>query len=224
MLLKAVLFDMDGVLVETEPLHAGAYVITFGRFGVRIRAEEYTQTVTLGGSRVYDWFKSLGGEASSQELYTAKDAEFRHLAGESLAPKRGAAELVRELHGAGIRLALGTSARHNVAAVVLAEIGLLNCFSAIVAMEDVVRIKPDPEVYLKAALLLGVTAHEAVVIEDTPNGILAARRAGICAVGVPSMLAAGSDFSKADLVCESLSDLNLTILERLLGGCAAAGG
>ncbi len=220
MLLKAVLFDMDGVLVETEPIHAAAYVITFRRFGVRVRPEEYTQAVTLGGSRVHDWFRNLGGVASSQELYAVKDVEFRRLAGEALAPKRGAAELVGELHDAGIKLALCTSARHSVARVVLAETGLLDRFSAIVGMEDVTRIKPDPEVYLKAARLLGVTPGEVVVIEDTPNGILAARRAGMRAVGVPSSLTAGSDFSNADMLCEWLSDLDLMALESLLGNCA----
>jgi len=218
--LRAVLFDMDGVLVETEPIHAAAYVVTFGRFGVQVRPGEYTRAVTLGGSRVHDWFRSLGGVASPQELYAVKDVEFRRLAGESLAPKRGAAELVCTLHNAGIKLALCTSARHSLACVVLAEIGLLERFSTVVGMEDVAHIKPDPEVYLKAAQLLGVTPGEAVVIEDTPNGVLAAKRAGMRAVGVPSLLTAGSDFSNADMLCESLSDLDLRALENLLGRCA----
>jgi len=224
LLLKAVLFDMDGVLVETEPVHAAAYVIAFRRFGLRISPEQYTKAVTLGGSRVDDWFRSLGGEASHQDLYAAKDSEFRRLAEGALVPKEGAAALISELVEAGVRLALGTSARHSVATTVLGQIGLLDCFSALVAMEDVTRIKPDPEVYLKAASLLDVSPGEAVVVEDTPNGILAAKRAGICAIGVASVLTAGSDFSKADLVCGSLSDLDLMMLEGLLRRCAAAAG
>jgi HAD superfamily hydrolase (TIGR01509 family) len=222
--LKAVLFDMDGVLVETEPCHMASYVIAFRKFGLHISPEEYTRTVTLGGTRVYDWFRSLGGDASREDLYAAKDSEFARLAGESLVAKDGAAGLVGELAAAGIGLAVGTSARRSVVTTVLRQVELLDFFSTIVAMEDVVRIKPDPEVYLKAASHLGVMPGEAVVIEDTPNGILAAKRAGISVVGVPSVLTMGADFSDADLVCRSLSDLNLVTLDALLRRRVAVAG
>ncbi len=219
--LKAVFFDKDGILADTEPFHAQAYVRAFAAFGVRIDAGEFRRAVTLDGRRAVDWFRQLGGAAPQADLYAAKDRFYGQLTGGAEQPREGLRELVADLAAHGAAMYVATSARRALAERMLDQFGIRASFSRVLGLEDVSAIKPDPEVYLKAIAAAGVAPQETVVLEDMPRGIIAARRAGIAAVAVPTEPRDGLDFSEANLVVDSLSELSAARLDELL--CAVWG-
>lgn len=222
--LRAVFFDKDGVLADTEPYHAQAYALAFGDYGVAIQPAEFRQAVTLDGRRAVDWFRELGGQAPTAELRATKDRHYGHLIGGREEPREGLFDLVADLKRANISLYVATSARRVLAERLLEQFGLRDQFSGILGLEDVKAIKPDPEVYHKAIALAGVKPEEAVVLEDMPRGIVAARRAGLVAVAIPTEPRDGLDFGEANLVVDSLAALSAARLQQLLEQVWGRGG
>jgi HAD superfamily hydrolase (TIGR01509 family) len=216
--LRAVVFDMDGVLADTEPLHAAAYVRAFAASGVRIAEEDFRREVTIGGRTAVDWFHLLGGQAEAEQLYAAKDRFYAEVSNGRGAAREGLFPLVDDLALHGVAMVVATGARRAVAGRLLDALGLARRFAGVVGLEDVVRIKPDPEVYLKAVALVGVPPREAVAIEDVPKGIAAARAAGLVAVAAPTGATAALDFRDAHLVVETLSALSFARLQGLVDG------
>ncbi len=216
MRLRAVFFDKDGVLADTEPYHARAYVMAFAQYGLAIEEAAFLREITLGGKRVVDWFRELGGTASNTELYAVKDRMYGQIIGGREEPREGLHDLVRDLRANGVGLYVATSARRGLAERLLDQFGIREQFSGVLGLEDVKAIKPDPEVYIRALGVAGAEPQEAVVLEDMPRGIVAARRAGLAAAAVPTEPRDGLDFSPAHLVVDSLARLSAMTLERLL--------
>jgi HAD superfamily hydrolase (TIGR01509 family) len=185
--LRAVLFDMDGLLVDSEPLWFEAERSVMARLGGRWT--EADQQHLVGGSLAHT--VSYIRERAARPPEPAEigrwllDAMAALVSERGVALMPGAAELLSELAAAGIPRALVTSTHRRIAEAVLARTGLT--FGVTVCAEDVRRGKPDPEPYLRAAALLGAPPGECVVLEDSPRGIAAARAAGCPVIAVPSM-------------------------------------
>jgi beta-phosphoglucomutase len=211
-----VLWDLDGTLVDTAQQHFAAWVEVFGPRGVTLSPETFLSTF---GRRNMDVLRDLLGhdltDDEALQIGAAKEVSFRQqvLTGE-LAPLAGVAEWLPRLRAAGWRQAIASSAPHANIEAILDRIQLHSAFDAIVGEEDVQRGKPDPQVFLVAAAKLGVKPERAIVVEDAPAGIEAARRAGMRSIGV-----AGShppEYLDADLVVSSLADLSPDAFEQLL--------
>jgi HAD superfamily hydrolase (TIGR01509 family) len=202
---EAVLWDIDGVLVDTAFFHFQAWRELFASLDRDLGEEEFRRTF---GLRNDDILRTILGDMPSdrlRELGDRKEGLFREAIRGKVAPLPGAVDLVRRLRAEGVKQAVVSSApRRNVATIVEA-LALAGAFDALVTEEDVQRGKPDPQGYLLGADRLGVAPVACVVIEDAPAGVEAAKRAGVRCIGLaaerqPEELAA------ADLVVVSLED------------------
>jgi beta-phosphoglucomutase family hydrolase len=209
MAIRAVLFDLDGLLTNTEGLHSEAWRRTFTEYGVHITEREYAELWIRRGVGVFEFLRErdLGDKLDPQELMRRKDEIFRELAERQLQPMPGALQRLNELRGR-VKLALVSSARRNAVKLVLEKLDIRGFFDVVITHEDVPRSKPHPEPFLIAAEKLSVRPEECVVIEDAEKGVVAARRAGMKVIAVPNGLTHNNDFSQADLVVNSLQELS----------------
>jgi len=213
----AVIFDMDGVLADTEPLHGECFVRAFAGFGIEATLEEYRQAVTIGGLTVRDYFLSLDGDPSDWDRVKAiKDAALQEAIKERQALLPGVLRLLDALRSARIPTAIATSARRKSLDIVIDRLGLRSYFDITVTKDEAEAEKPDPGLYLMAAERLGVDPKDCVAIEDSPRGVIAATRAGMKCIAVPTPSTADGDFSPATLVVRSLEDIDLKTLRNLL--------
>jgi beta-phosphoglucomutase family hydrolase len=214
-MMRAVLWDMDGTLVDSEEFHWLSWRDTLAAEGVPITHGQFV--VTFGqrnDSILPHWLGADAAPDRVQRVGNVKEALYRKLVRDSgIAPLPGAAEWVRRLNQEKWRQAIASSApRANVEAV-LEVIGLAGCFQAIVSAEDVTAGKPDPQVFLTAAARLGAAPAECIVVEDAVAGVEAARRAGMRSIGVSrKALLAG------DIAVSSLADLSPDTFTKLLAG------
>lgn len=215
MTVGAILWDLDGVLVNSMEFHYQAYREVLAGRGRELSREEYLRELiglrnyvilrrVLGGEPV-----SERGELSDEEvtaLAEQKEEAFRRLIAGNVKALPGAAELVRRAREAGRRQAIVSSTPRANIEVMLQSLGLwTSLFDVIVGEEDASRGKPDPEGFLVAATRLGVAPEECVVIEDAPEGIAAGKAAGMRCIGVTTTRPA-ERLSQADLVVETLAD------------------
>jgi HAD superfamily hydrolase (TIGR01509 family) len=223
MTLRAVLFDMDGLLVDSEPLWFVAEREVAGRLGASWG--EADQDALIGGSldRTVSWLLAkaatpvTASRADVARWLVADMAALILARGLPLQP--GAGPLLAGLAAAGVPCGLVTASSRAIMEAVLTVTGL--SFGVTVCGEDVRRAKPDPEPYLLAAARLGVPPGGCVVLEDTPTGAAAARAAGCPVIVVPSVPVAPGP---GVLTLESLASVDLVMLERMLAGNPAAQG
>ena len=214
--LAAVLFDLDGVLADTEPLNAEAYLRAFRSLGVAVEASAFRRAVLVDGKRVTELFGELGGRASVEELYRAKDALFLGELGAHLRPRDGIEPLLAELVAAHVPCGVVTTSRRVNVDFILARFGWADRFDVVVSLEDVLHPKPDPEPYRLALRRLDVPATNVAAVEDSPHGVRAAAAAGLTVVGAPAADTPGIGLPGAHLVVTDLRDLTLVRLEALM--------
>lgn len=214
---RAVLFDMDGVIADTRAAHAHSWSLYADSLGQPIDRDDFMRkTFGRGNMQVLlHFFPDREGDIPFLlEQSETKEAIFRDLFRRGEAPAvPGLLPFVEAMRARGVRLAVGSSAPHGNIDCVLEEWDLARHFDAIVGMEDVTHAKPDPEIFLKCLERLGVAAQDAIVLEDSLHGLDAAHRAGCRAVGFATMhppeeIAPHSDIVVADFN-ELLSRLTL---------------
>jgi HAD superfamily hydrolase (TIGR01509 family) len=200
------IFDHDGVLVDSLAWHQDAWVELGRRTGLALTAEFVHETFGMTNPCI---FRKLLGDAldpgAIQHYSDLKEACYREMARGKIALMAGVSELLDGLTAAGVLLAIGSSGVRPNLELTVAECGLTGRFAAIASLEDIERGKPDPQVFLIAASKAGVPPARAVVFEDAPVGIQAAKAAGMRAVGVttthnaPALWEAGAEEVVADL-------------------------
>jgi beta-phosphoglucomutase len=189
-MLKALIFDMDGTLVHSDPVHLEAFAEVLKAEGVDITEEIYRTSII--GHTNEAIFASLLPHlpVEEHEAYAErKEAAFRRLARE-LKPLEGLIELLDWANNHGVRIALVTNAPLLNATHILDILGITDRFEVKVTIEEVERGKPDPLPYLTALERLGIRANEAVAFEDSPSGMRAAKAAGLFSFGVLTGLTA----------------------------------
>ena len=207
---RAVVFDMDGVLTDSEPLINAAAIAMFAEKNLKVFPEDFAPFVGTGEDRY------IGGVAEKYnfplDLPAAKKRTYEIYL--ELVPKRlevfpGAAELVRSCRAAGLRIAVASSADRIKIAANLDKIGLpIKMWDAVVTGEDVIAKKPAPDIFLAAAKRLGEPPEACVVVEDAINGVQAAKAAGMRCVAVAQTFAAAR-LQEADLVHQRISEVSL---------------
>jgi beta-phosphoglucomutase len=209
---RAVLWDLDGTLVDSEAFHWQSWQFALEADGVDVTFDQFKASFGQRNDRILRVW--LGADATKERIARvaeAKEAEYRRLAEtHGLTPLPGAADWLERLQRNGWRQAIASSAPRLNVQVMLRALHLTRYFDAIVSSEDVAHGKPDPEVFLTAAARLDVAPSHAVVVEDAAAGIEAARRAGMRSIGV-SLTA-----TLADVTVASLADLSPDTFDRLL--------
>ncbi len=181
----AVIFDLDGVLLDSEPIYLAATNSVLAAEGQYISPEENAQWI---GVRFRDMLAEIipqRGLAYDADYYinATREAVLREF-GKPLTPPPGARELIERLVDHGVPRAVGSSSGNGWVDQVLTNLGVRHHFPIIVGGDDVPNGKPAPDIFLRCADLLGVPPARCVVIEDSANGVLAARRAGMAAIGL----------------------------------------
>ncbi len=184
-----VIFDMDGLIFDTERLAVAAWVAAGQRFGVPVTPEAIVEVIGLDAQATEAVLRGRYGA----DMPYAEMRQFRvahasaQIEAEGLPIKPGLYELLELLEARGIRRALATSTRHERAAQYLALAGVLGRFDAVVGGDQVVRSKPEPDIFLAAAAAVGAPPAACLVLEDSESGILAASRAGMRPILVPDL-------------------------------------
>jgi len=206
-LFDAVIFDLDGVLLDSEPLYLSATNIVLAREGRYLSPEENAGYI---GWRYDDFLAELIprlGLLHPPDYYVAETRrEVGRLLSGPLDPAPGAADLVECLQAAGIPLAVGSSSSHTWVETILSGLGLRDWFPVIVGGDDVAHGKPAPDIFRRCAELLGARPERCVVIEDSPTGVLAARRAGMAAIGLRTAATAALTLEGCLAVVDSLAE------------------
>jgi len=210
----AVLWDLDGTLVDSEEKHWLSWRDTMAAHGISITRDQFRATFGLRNDAILPrWLPAQASSDQVRDVGDAKETLYRRLVRqEGLKPLPGAAEWVRRLHRERWQQAIASSAPRENVEVVLEVIGLMDCFEAIVSAEDVTAGKPDPQVFLSAATRLGMPPSRCIVVEDAAAGVEAAQRGGMASIGVSRN---GSRL-KADLAVSSLTELPPDAFEGLL--------
>ena len=213
MSLRAVAFDLDGVLSDTQKIMSLAESLTLRKFGINLSPREIEERY-IGTTDEFMFSKIIEEyslNATVNDLIKTKWSivpEYLHL----VEPIHGSSELVSDLVNHNTPLAVVSSSPGDYVRGVLERLGILEHFRVIITSENVKVGKPDPEPYAKASSLLGMDAGDCVAIEDAFNGIISAKRAGMKAVLYSKD---GHAYEKADLVVKSLADLNYERLAKL---------
>ncbi len=196
----AVLWDLDGTLVDSEVYHWHAWRHIMAAEGVTITYDQFRETFGWRNDAIIPRWLPGASPAKVARIGEEKEIAYRAMVlEEGLDPLPGVADCVRRLHEHGWLQAVASSAPRENIRVVLEATGLDRCFDATFAAEDVRKGKPDPEVFLTAAARLGVPASRCIVVEDAPAGVEAARRAGMKAVGVGTGRNLHADITAASL-------------------------
>ena len=183
---KGVIFDMDGVLVDNANAHIEAFQVFCKRYGIDLPLDTFSKMFGMTNEDIIpallpsDIVKAKGLQVLSDE----KEAIYREQYAKTIKPVPGLIEFVHDLKKHGVKLAVGSSGCAANVDFVIKSLGLEDCFDAVVNGDMITRGKPDPEVFLLAAKLLGLPATECVVIEDSFAGIDAARAAGAAVIAL----------------------------------------
>ncbi|TAG02050.1 MAG: HAD family phosphatase [Betaproteobacteria bacterium] len=188
--LDALIFDMDGTLVDSMPFHEKAWDVMLPELGVSIdRFEFFTWSAGLTNREIFP--RLLKRDVTGEELAALadrKEAIYRDCYAPHMALMPGALEVIRRAEQGRVRVAMGTAAPPENVELVVDGLSVRHHFPVIVGGNDVANGKPDPEVFLKAAARMGVAPSRCLVFEDTPAGIEAAFRAGMHCVAITTTL------------------------------------
>jgi len=216
-MIKALIFDFDGLILDTETPEFHVWQDIYREHGYEFPAEKWASIVGGGGHSDFDAAENLSllieGRLDSASLRDRNSLESGVLIAR-LEPLPGVMNYLNEAKRLGLKLAIASSSPRSWVDSHARRIGVFQFFDHVVTREDVGpgRTKPNPDLFLTTLDRLGVPKEAAIVFEDSPNGVKAARRAGIFVVAVPNELTSTLSLDEADLILSSLSDMPLPVL------------
>jgi len=223
-MIKAIIFDFNGVIIDDEPLHEKAFRQACLEIGIRLSRRDHAafclgRTDVDGARRIQEKF-SLTDQAR-EGLLQSKSRLYFNLLENDLHPVLGVVELIESLtrlpmagkQDSTFLLAIVTAAYPEEVEFILKTLGMREHFSVVVSAKDVTHSKPDPEPYLLAAKKLGVLPSECAVIEDTPSGIASAKGAGMKCIGITTTRRK-EELQHADIIIDNLFEISADVVNR----------
>jgi len=209
--ISALVFDFDGLILDTETPIFQSWREVYQEHGQELQLEKWATVIGTYEEPfdVFEYLQELTGRSLDRAAVETgrKAREMALLAGQTIRP--GVVDYLQSAQRLGLKIGLASSSPCRWVTGNLDRLGLIDHFECIRCQDDVRLTKPDPELYLAAAACLEVSPVEAIAIEDSPNGVTAAKRAGMYAVAVPNDLTRGLRLDHADLRLESLADMPL---------------
>jgi HAD superfamily hydrolase (TIGR01509 family) len=212
--LFGILWDMDGVLVDTGEFHYRSWAITFAENGITFTREKFRQTFGMNNAGILKLLlASPPTPALITEIGDQKEALFRQMVMGSIRPLPGVLNLLPALKEKGFRQVVASSAPQENIDVLLDELGIVPFFDAVVSGAKIPG-KPEPDVFLEAANMIDVTPANCLVIEDAIAGVIAAKRAGMKCLAVTTTNPA-TVLGEADLIVDSLVEVSISLINQL---------
>ena len=213
----AAIFDMDGVLVDSYHAHARSWQVMAAEWGCTMTRAQFDATFGRTSREIIAalWPDAERSEEEVAAMDARKEAAFREILAADFRPMPGIDRLLHSLFEAGVPMAVGSSGPPENVDLVLRLLGTRPWFASVVTGMDVTRGKPDPQVFLLAAQRLGIPPQRCAVVEDAPLGIMAAKAAGMSAVGLASTGRARWMLAEANLVIDTLEGLSPRVLRGL---------
>ena len=217
-MIKAVIFDMDGLMVDTEFLHSEAHSAVIRKYGKKPKKHSSGVVHIVGksileNSEIMRQQYGISESAENMEIEKGK-AYLSLLKDKKIQPKIGLKNLIKLLKKNNIKMAIGSAGIKSGILLIIENLNIEDHFSVVISLDDVNKPKPAPDIFLEAASRLGVNPQDCLVLEDSQVGIEAAKNAGMKSIAIPSKYTIHQDFSKATMVMDSLKDVNWsTILD-----------
>jgi HAD superfamily hydrolase (TIGR01509 family) len=217
-MIGTVIFDLDGVIIDSEPVHFSLEKQMFRELGIAVPFEEHNAYVGMSSENMWDAIVSKYNLSyASAELVEKKHLLYLdHLTHEkNLYPIPGVAALIKDLYSSKFKLIVASSSPGMVIGAVLQKFNLSNYFITTVSGTTLTHSKPHPGIFLKAAALANSKPEECIVIEDSTNGVTAAKSAGMKCIGFENPNSGGQNLSKADVIVKSFETINADFIRSL---------
>jgi beta-phosphoglucomutase family hydrolase len=216
-MLKAVIFDLDGVIIDSEPFHLVVNEKIFANLGIALSENDYQSFIGTTHKDMWTTIKrKFNLPQPVPELVNMQvSGNINYIKNEKIEAIQGVADLLFEIKKANIKIGIASSSPTEVIELVINKLGINDYFSAIVGGEKIEKGKPAPDIFLEAAKLLNIKPENCVVIEDSENGVKAAKAAGMKCVGFRNPNTGNQDLKKTDLVVDKYNALKISILRDL---------
>ena len=205
MKIKAIIFDMDGIIIDSEPLQMESFIRTLKIYNIKLEKEEF---LSLIGFDTYNNLKNLKSkyniQSSIENLIALKNKNYKEILTKNLKERKGLRELIKKLVADNYILALASSSAREDIDIVIQGLNLKKYFDAIVSGEDVKEKKPAPDIFILTAKRLSVRPEECLVLEDSEAGVLAAKQSGMKCIAVPTEFTLNHNFKFADSIVYNL--------------------
>lgn len=215
--MKAVIFDMDGVLVDSEPLHFMVDSMVLAKLKIKAPAGYLDRFVGYTNPAMWRQIREdYNITGTIDELVELQmSTKLAYLQESDLQAIKGIPELLQAIKEAGLPTIIASSSPRSFIEGVIKKIGVEHYFDSWISGEEVENSKPEPDVFLKAAELIGVDPADCVVIEDSRSGTLAAGKAGMRCIGFQNVHSGNQDLSQADLIVDEIGEISLECMREL---------
>lgn len=217
-MIKAVIFDMDGVIIDSEPIQSKSLEILAREYNKTpiYNKEGLIHTVGISGDAGYiEFMKKHNIEESLEVLRKKRRIIFVNLLKQKLQPTPGFLKLLRKLSKQNLKIALASNRFLEHVSLILGNLGVKGKFDVIIGPSSTIQHKPHPDIYLETARRLEILPEDCAVIEDSETGIISAKKAGMKVIAVPNKYTKHHDFSKADKIVKSLSEVTVKLINNL---------
>ena len=216
-MLEAVIFDMDGVLIDSEPFHLVVNEKIFVNLGINLNEDEYQSFIGTTHKDMWTTIKNRYNLPQSvPELVNMQvSGNIDYIKKEEIEEINGITDLLTKIAHENIKIGIASSSPTEVIELVINKLGISHYFSAIVGGEEIKNGKPKPDIFIKAARNLKVSPTNCIVIEDSKNGVRAAKSAGMKCIGFKNPNSGNQDLEKADLIIKDYNALSVKTLRNL---------
>lgn len=210
-MIKAFIFDMDGVIIDSEPIHLEIDLETAKHFGIGLTKEEIDQYVGMTNPEMWGIIKKKYNlSPPAEEIVNVQmEKKLKLMDTLDIDPISGIPELLEELRSHRITVGLASSSPMVFIEKVLEKFGIRHYFSCVISGEEMARGKPAPDIYLEASKVLDIPPEQCMVLEDSRNGVMAAKSAGMRCIGFANPNSGSQDLSAADVVVKSIHDIKV---------------
>ncbi len=204
---KAVIFDLDGIIIDSEPWQKKAFDRTLKPYGINLTEEEFAKLI---GIRTYENFVYLKQKynlpLSPEELTGIKNKYYNEILRKEIVPREGLIELLDYLFPKYM-LSIASGSIRNDVMTVLRLLNIERYFKLVLTGDEIKNGKPDPEIFIKTSEKLGVSSELCIVIEDSENGVNSAKEAGMAVIAIPTISTQSHNFKNADVILHSLREV-----------------